>query len=224
MNGNDLRALRCASAPARSPTFPSRTRRCTTTKRSTWCSCHGNETRLATPGKPSCSAPATRRWFASVIEHLAHRTYTQISGGEQQSKPSRGRSRKNERIIIIMDEFTSALDYGNTMRACSPGGGNSRPRGALHCAIDPQPRSRLPVFGRHYGAEGGCSFGNPREGHHSERFISELYDIVRWRSIPFTATRRASAVPVRDGTLNLAISEERKRMLKPTRTNAASRH
>ena len=45
------------------------------------------------------------------IEHLAHRTYTQISGGEQQLA-------QNARTII-MDEPTSALDYGNTVRVLS---------------------------------------------------------------------------------------------------------
>ncbi len=52
------------------------------------------------------------------IEKLAHRTYTQISGGEQQLVLI-ARAIAQEAQTIIMDEPTSALDYGNTVRVLS---------------------------------------------------------------------------------------------------------
>jgi len=52
------------------------------------------------------------------IEKLAHRTYTQISGGEQQLVLI-ARAIEQEARTIIMDEPTSALDYGNTVRVLS---------------------------------------------------------------------------------------------------------
>ena len=52
------------------------------------------------------------------IAHLAHRTYTQISGGEQQLVLVARALAQNARTII-MDEPTSALDYGNTVRVLS---------------------------------------------------------------------------------------------------------
>lgn len=52
------------------------------------------------------------------IEHLAHRTYTQISGGEQQLVLI-ARALAQNAQTIIMDEPTSALDYGNTVRVLS---------------------------------------------------------------------------------------------------------
>lgn len=52
------------------------------------------------------------------IEHLAKRTYTQISGGEQQLVLV-ARALAQDAKTIIMDEPTSALDYGNTVRVLS---------------------------------------------------------------------------------------------------------
>lgn len=52
------------------------------------------------------------------IERMAHRTYTQISGGEQQLVLI-ARAIAQDAKTIIMDEPTSALDYGNTMRVLS---------------------------------------------------------------------------------------------------------
>lgn len=52
------------------------------------------------------------------IAHLATRTYTQISGGEQQLVLIARAIAQNARTII-MDEPTSALDYGNTVRVLS---------------------------------------------------------------------------------------------------------
>lgn len=62
-----------------------------------------------------------RAWEALArlgIEHLAHRTYTQISGGEQQLALV-ARAIAQDAKTIIMDEPTSALDYGNTIRVLS---------------------------------------------------------------------------------------------------------
>lgn len=52
------------------------------------------------------------------IAHLAERTYTQISGGEQQLVLIARALAQNAKTII-MDEPTSALDYGNTVRVLS---------------------------------------------------------------------------------------------------------
>ncbi len=52
------------------------------------------------------------------IAQFAHRTYTQISGGEQQLVLIARAIAQNARTIV-MDEPTSALDYGNTVRVLS---------------------------------------------------------------------------------------------------------
>lgn len=49
------------------------------------------------------------------IAHLAHRLYTEISGGEQQMTLI-ARALAQDAKTIVMDEPTSALDYGNTVR------------------------------------------------------------------------------------------------------------
>ena len=72
---------------------------------------------LRTPG------PRHRRRAYDALErvgigHLAQRTYTQISGGEQQLVMI-ARAIAQQARTIIMDEPTSALDYGNTVRVLS---------------------------------------------------------------------------------------------------------
>lgn len=52
------------------------------------------------------------------IERFAHRSYTQISGGEQQLVLIARAIAQNAKTIV-MDEPTSALDYGNTVRVLS---------------------------------------------------------------------------------------------------------
>lgn len=52
------------------------------------------------------------------VQHLEHRTFSQISGGEQQLVLVARALAQNARTIV-MDEPTSALDYGNTIRVLS---------------------------------------------------------------------------------------------------------
>lgn len=72
---------------------------------------------LRTPGKRHVER-AYNALERIGIEKLAHRTYTQISGGEQQLVLI-ARAIAQEARTIIMDEPTSALDYGNTVRVLS---------------------------------------------------------------------------------------------------------
>ncbi len=72
---------------------------------------------LRTPG-PRHKKRAYQALERIGIDHLAHRTYTQISGGEQQLVLIARAIAQNARTII-MDEPTSALDYGNTVRVLS---------------------------------------------------------------------------------------------------------
>ncbi len=78
----------------------------------------GNDLRmLSTPGKSQ-----VKRAYEALerigVERLAHRSYTQISGGEQQLVLI-ARALAQNAQTIIMDEPTSALDYGNTVRVLS---------------------------------------------------------------------------------------------------------
>lgn len=152
----------------------------------------GNDLKmLATPGKPSCSVP-TRRWPASASSTWPIAPTRKSPAASSSSCSSRGHSRKTR----APSSWTSpqARSITATPCACSPACGNS-PARALHRAIDPQPRSRLPVFGRHYGAFEGAAAGlrQPHDVITSE-LISELYDIeVEVNSL--MATRCASACP-----------------------------
>ncbi len=69
------------------------------------------------PGKPHVSR-AMEALEKIGISHLAHRPYTEISGGEQQMVLI-ARALAQNATTIIMDEPTSALDYGNTVRVLS---------------------------------------------------------------------------------------------------------
>lgn len=72
---------------------------------------------LRSPG-PRHRKRAFRALERIGIDHLAYRTYTQISGGEQQLVLVARALAQNAKTII-MDEPTSALDYGNTVRVLS---------------------------------------------------------------------------------------------------------
>lgn len=72
---------------------------------------------LRTPG-PRHKKKAYEALERIGIAHLAERTYTQISGGEQQLVLVARALAQNAKTII-MDEPTSALDYGNTVRVLS---------------------------------------------------------------------------------------------------------
>lgn len=78
----------------------------------------GNDLKLLS--NPGCEQK--RRAFDALervgITDFAHRTYTQISGGEQQLVLIARAIAQGARTIV-MDEPTSALDYGNTVRVLS---------------------------------------------------------------------------------------------------------
>ena len=69
---------------------------------------------LATPSAAQV-AQAMRALERVDIEALAHRAYTEISGGEQQLVLV-ARALAQQARTIVMDEPTSALDFGNTVR------------------------------------------------------------------------------------------------------------
>lgn len=78
----------------------------------------GNELKMLS--NPGC---AQRKRAYEALERVgiadfAHRTYTQISGGEQQLVLIARAIAQNAKTIV-MDEPTSALDYGNTLRVLS---------------------------------------------------------------------------------------------------------
>ena len=130
----------------------------------------GNDLKmLATPGEAQLQR-AHEALARIGIEHLAHRTYTQISGGEQQLVLI-ARALAQNAQTIIMDEPTSALDYGNTMRVLSCEG-----LSIVQSTHNPD-HAFLYSDATMVLSKGRLrAFGNPREVITSE-LISELYDI-----------------------------------------------
>ena len=126
----------------------------------------GNDLKmLATPGEAQLQR-AHEALARIGIEHLAHRTYTQISGGEQQLVLI-ARALAQNAQTIIMDEPTSALDYGNTMRVLS----------CVRQLTHNPDHAFLYSDATMVLSKGGLkAFGDPREVITSE-LISELYDI-----------------------------------------------
>lgn len=69
---------------------------------------------FASPGPPD-HAVAERVLATLEIGHLAERTYTEISGGERQMVLI-ARALAGEPRIVVMDEPTASLDFGNQAR------------------------------------------------------------------------------------------------------------
>jgi iron complex transport system ATP-binding protein len=69
---------------------------------------------FAIPG-PADHAAAERALAALGIAHLAERIYTEISGGERQLALL-ARALAQEPDVLVMDEPTASLDFGNTVR------------------------------------------------------------------------------------------------------------
>lgn len=136
----------------------------------------GNDLKmLATPGEAQL-----RRAHAALeridIEHLAHRTYTQISGGEQQLVLI-ARALAQNAQTIIMDEPTSALDYGNTMRVLSCVRQLAREGLSIVQSTHNPDHAFLYPDATMVLSKGQLrAFGNPHDVITSE-LISELYDI-----------------------------------------------
>ena len=110
------------------------------------------------------------------IAHLAHRTYTQISGGEQQLVLVARALAQNARTII-MDEPTSALDYGNTVRVLSCVRQLAR-EGLSIVQSTHQPDQAFLYSDRTLVLHGGTvrAFGNPKDVITSE-LVSDIYGV-----------------------------------------------
>lgn len=72
---------------------------------------------FATPGRHDMDI-AVRALTGLGMAHLASRPYTEISGGERQMVLI-ARALAQEPAILVMDEPTANLDYGNQMRVLS---------------------------------------------------------------------------------------------------------
>ena len=165
----------------------------------------GNDLKmLATPGEAQLQR-AHEALARIGIEHLAHRTYTQISGGEQQLVLI-ARALAQNAQTIIMDEPTSALDYGNTMRVLSCVRQLAREGLSIVQSTHNPDHAFLYSDATMVLSEGGLkAFGDPREVITSE-LISELYgprgggQLSLWRQGARLRARTRDRTPAEPGT------------------------
>ena len=110
------------------------------------------------------------------ISHLAGRTYTQISGGEQQLVLI-ARAIAQDAHTIIMDEPTSALDYGNTVRVLSCVRQLAR-EGMSIVQSTHQPDQAFLYSDKTLVLEGGRlkAFGNPKDVI-TKDLVSDIYGV-----------------------------------------------